>query len=324
VLELLGVSRRFGGLTALADVTLALPAGVTGLLGANGAGKTTLMRVVLGLVEPDRGTVRLHGAPVDATVRQRFGYLPEERGLYPRMRVRDQLVHLARLHGVDAPGARRRADAWLERLGLGDRGRERLDALSLGNQQRVQLAAALVHDPEVLVLDEPFSGLDPPGVELLTAVLAEHSRAGSVVLLSSHQLDLLERLCDRAAVLDAGRLVLAGPVDELRRRPGGQRWRVAVRDARDDWTAGLPARVVAREPAPREITAREITARGPAAREPAARAAPRTGGVQTVVVELDPGGEDALLDAARAGGTVVHLSRVEPTLADLYRAVTGP
>jgi len=211
VIELVHVSRAFGTIRALDDVSLRVPArSCVGFVGRNGAGKTTAMRVALGLVDADEGEVRWDGAPVTAADRRRIGYMPEERGLYPGMGAHEQLVHLARLAGLGRVEARRAATAWLERLGLGDRGGERVEQLSLGNQQRVQLAAALVHDPEVLILDEPFSGLDPIGVDLLAGVLREQIDAGAGVLFSSHQLDLVERLCDEVVVIDAGRVVHAG------------------------------------------------------------------------------------------------------------------
>jgi ABC-2 type transport system ATP-binding protein len=230
VLELEGLTRRFGATTALDDLTFSVPDGALyGFVGRNGAGKTTTMRIVLGVLAPDAGEVRWRGARVGRDERRRFGYMPEERGLYPKMRVRDQLIHLARLHGYDAGRAGSASDALLERLGIADRAGDRTEQLSLGNQQRVQLAAALVHDPELLVLDEPFSGLDPVGVDVLSEVLLERVRGGTAVLFSSHQLELVERLCEGVAIVEGGRLVAAGPVDQLRRtRSGGDRWTVQL------------------------------------------------------------------------------------------------
>ena len=172
------------------------------------------MRIVLGVLSADRGEVRWRGAPVNTDTRTRFGYMPEERGLYPKMRVRTQLTYLAALHGVDAPEAA--ADRWIERLGLTERAGDRVEELSLGNQQRVQLAAALVHEPELLVLDEPFSGLDPTGVDVLSGVLSEYAATGVPVVFSSHQLELVERLCEAVAIIKDGRLVASGDVEELR------------------------------------------------------------------------------------------------------------
>jgi ABC-2 type transport system ATP-binding protein len=185
-----------------------------GFVGPNGAGKTTTMRIVLGVLEPDRGSVLWDGAPVDLSVRRRFGYMPEERGLYPKMRVRRQLSYLAALHGVADPDAA--ATRWIDRLGLSERAEDRVEQLSLGNQQRVQLAAALVHEPSLLVLDEPFSGLDPVGVDVLSGVLQEYAATGVPVVFSSHQLELVERLCQAVAIIKDGRLVASGSVDALR------------------------------------------------------------------------------------------------------------
>ena len=219
MLELDGLTRRFGETVALRGLSFEVPEGsLYGFVGRNGAGKTTAMRIILGVLAADAGEVRWRGRPLDREARRRFGYMPEERGLYPKMRVLDQLVHLARLHGFGAAEARRSSEALLKRLGLAERAGDRTEALSLGNQQRVQLAAALVHDPELLVLDEPFSGLDPVGVDVLAAVLLERVRNGVAVLFSSHQLELVERLCDAVAIIEGGRLVASGPVAALRER----------------------------------------------------------------------------------------------------------
>jgi ABC-type Na+ transport system ATPase subunit NatA len=178
VLELRDLARRYGDVVALDGVSFTVDAGqMFGFVGPNGAGKTTTMRIILGVLAADRGDVLFRGAPVDFETRRRFGYMPEERGLYPKMRVRDQLVYLARLHGRDAGHARDAAERWIGQLGLTERAGDRVEQLSLGNQQRVQLAAALVHDPELLVLDEPFSGLDPVGVDVLSGVLSDYAGA---------------------------------------------------------------------------------------------------------------------------------------------------
>ena len=240
MLELQGLSRRYGDVVALDDLSFTVREGqMFGFVGPNGAGKTTTMRIVLGVLEPDRGEVRWRGRPVDAAIRRRFGYMPEERGLYPKMRVRDQLDYFARLHGLSAQEAGSAADYWIERLGVAERANDRVEQLSLGNQQRVQLAAALVHNPEVLVLDEPFSGLDPVGVDVLAEVLAERAADGIPVIFSSHQLELVERLCEAVAIINHGRLVAAGPVEELRASGGKRRYQVEVADAAGDWVADL-------------------------------------------------------------------------------------
>ncbi len=216
-LEVAGLGKRYGDVTALDGCSLTVrPGRVVGLLGPNGAGKTTTMRCIFGLVEPDRGEVRWCGAPIDREARLRFGYMPEERGLYPHMRVRAQLEYLARLSGLDRRAAADGVDRWLARLGLQERGEARLDALSHGNQQRVQLAAALVHDPVALVLDEPFAGLDPLGVEALSEVIRDLALGGTAVLFSSHQLDLVEDVCQDVVVIDHGRVVLDGELERLR------------------------------------------------------------------------------------------------------------
>ena len=220
-LEVVGLAKRYGDVVALDGCSVTVrPGRVVGLLGPNGAGKTTMMRCIFGLVEPDRGEVCWSGAPVDREARLRFGYMPEERGLYPHMRVRAQLEYLARLSGLDRRAAADGVERWLARLGLQERGEARLDALSHGNQQRVQLAAALVHDPVALVLDEPFAGLDPLGVEALSEVIRDLALGGTAVLFSSHQLDLVEDVCQDVVVIDHGRVVLDGELERLRAASG--------------------------------------------------------------------------------------------------------
>ena len=215
-LELCGLTRRFGALTALDNLTFSVPSGqVVGFLGPNGAGKTTTMRAIFGLIDLDAGTVRWNGSPVGAAQRRRFGYMPEERGLYPGMLVGEQLEYLGRLHGMTGRAAVSATQTWLEQLGIADRATSKLESLSHGNQQRVQLAAALVHAPELLVLDEPLAGLDPAGIDAIGEVLVQQARAGCCVLLSSHQLDLVEDLCDSVTIIDHGRLVVTGSVNEL-------------------------------------------------------------------------------------------------------------
>ena len=217
MLEFVGASKRFGSLVALDACTFAAqPGRLTGFLGPNGAGKTTAMRTVFGLVELDGGTVRWRGGPIGPRERSTFGYMPEERGLYSRMRVREQLVYLGRLCGRSIQDASRSVDMWLERLGLAARASDRLDTLSHGNQQRVQLIAALVNEPQLLVLDEPFAGLDPLAIAGLSELLSEVAAAGATVLFSSHQLELVEDICEDVVIVDHGRIVRAGDLSELR------------------------------------------------------------------------------------------------------------
>ncbi|HSI93399.1 MAG TPA: ATP-binding cassette domain-containing protein [Jiangellaceae bacterium] len=240
-LEFDGLTKRFGGRTALGGCTFAVrPGRITGFLGPNGAGKTTAMRAVFGLVRPDDGVVRWHGRPVGKADRLRFGYLPEERGVYPKMRVRDQLVYFGRLSGLSRTAAGGAADQWLGRLGLGERTRDRVEALSHGNQQRFQLAIALVNDPELLVLDEPFSGLDPLAVDTMMVLLRERAAAGVAVLFSSHQLDLVEDLCEDVVIIDHGRVVLSGRVDALRTKAAHRTLSLTVRSADTGWLPTVP------------------------------------------------------------------------------------
>ena len=228
MLALSNLSKRFGSLQALDRLSLSLEAGeIVGFVGANGAGKSTTMRIIMGVLAADHGTVTWKGSPVDAATRRAIGYMPEERGLYPRMKVAEQLVYLARLHGLSSSAAKAAADRWTERLGLEGRRGDEVQSLSLGNQQRVQLAAALVSDPELLILDEPFSGLDPVAVDVMSQVLLERAAAGVPTLFSSHQLDVVERLCDRVVIIRSGRLVADGTVPELQATET-PRWRVVV------------------------------------------------------------------------------------------------
>jgi ABC-2 type transport system ATP-binding protein len=291
VLELQGLTRRYGDLVALDDLSFTVAEDqMFGFVGPNGAGKTTAMRIILGVLAPDAGEVRWRGQPMNDEIRKHIGYLPEERGLYPKMRVRDQLEYLARLHGLSRTEAHDSAAYWIERLGVAERAGDRVEQLSLGNQQRVQLAAALVHGPELLVLDEPFSGLDPVGVDMLAAVLAERAAEGVPVVFSSHQLELVERLCEAVAIINRGRLVATGKVADLRAAGRTRRYRVGVDGAASDWVNGLAGATVVGKANGR------------------------------VVLELADGAdEQAVLDAARAAGRVTHFSAVERSLADLFR-----
>ena len=228
MLKITHLSKRYGSLQALDSLSFDVGAHeLVGFVGANGAGKSTTMRIIMGVLEGDGGTVTWNGAPVDAAARRRIGYMPEERGLYPKMKVGGQLTYLARLHGADRAGAERAAQEWTERLGLAERRGDDVQKLSLGNQQRVQLAAALIGDPGLLILDEPFSGLDPVAVDVMSEVLRERAAAGVPALFSSHQLDVVERLCDRIVIIRSGRLVAAGTIEELR-ATAAPHWRVVV------------------------------------------------------------------------------------------------
>jgi ABC-2 type transport system ATP-binding protein len=246
----------------------------------------------MGVLAASAGRVLWEGRPITREDRQRYGYMPEERGLYPRMKVAEQLEYLARLHGMPAADARRSVRRWTERLGVADRAGDEVQKLSLGNQQRVQLAAALVHDPQVLVLDEPFSGLDPTAVDSMAALLREHTRRGVPVLFSSHQLDLVERLCDRLVIMARGRVVAKGGADALRDE-GPVRYRFVLGgDA--GWMRGRPG-----------VLVEDVD--GPAA----------------LVEVLESGAEQALLSEAARRGPVHEFARVVPRLSEIYQEVTA-
>ena len=229
MLTLTGITKSYGQRRVLDDVAFTVANGrLTGFVGGNGAGKTTTMRIMLGVLQADAGTVSIDGTAVRPADRRRFGYMPEERGLYPKMPVAEQITYLARLHGVDKRTATTRTGELLERLELTQHAGDAVEKLSLGNQQRVQIAAALAHDPEVLVLDEPFSGLDPMAVDTVLGVLRETAARGVPVLFSSHQLDVVERLCDDVVVIAGGTIRAAGPQEELRKQAGPAAWELLV------------------------------------------------------------------------------------------------
>jgi len=292
VLNVDAVSRSFGDRQVLKDVSFAVTAGrITGFVGANGAGKTTTMRIILGVLAADSGQVTWRGAALDRPTRQRFGYLPEERGLYPKMSVTDQIVYLGQLHGMSRDDARRRTAELLDRLGLAERADDHVEKLSLGNQQRVQVAAALVHDPEVLVLDEPFSGLDPLAVETVLAVLRERASAGAPVLFSSHQLELVERLCDDLVIIADGMIRAAGSRAELRASYAEPRYAIEVA-ADAGWLRDQPGVTL-------------VVLDGPRA-----------------VFDLATGADDQeVLRAALARGPVRSFGPVQPSLTEIFREV---
>ena len=290
VLEIDHISKRYGDVVAVHDLSLDVSAGeLFGFVGRNGAGKTTTMRIVLGVLAADAGDVRFDGSPLTFESRRRIGYMPEERGLYPKMRVAEQLAYLGELHGMTDAAARASARHWLERFDLQGRGDDELQSLSHGNQQRVQLAAALVFAPELLVLDEPFAGLDPLAVDVMSAVLREQADAGIPVIFSSHELELVERLCDRVGIIDQGSMVAGGTVDELRKGGRERRW-VDVPAAPDGWGPNVPG-------------TRLVQADG-----------------SRMLFELDTDVDDqALLQAALATGPVREFEPFEPSLSELFR-----
>ncbi|MDN8595305.1 MULTISPECIES: ABC transporter ATP-binding protein [unclassified Corynebacterium] len=287
-LEIRDLHKRFGETHALDGMSFTVGDGeLYGFVGSNGAGKSTTMRIALGVLEADSGEVLLNGAPLDDATRRRIGYMPEERGLYGKEKILDQLVFLAQLHGVDKAAAKQRGTELLEELSLGERLNDKLDDLSLGNQQRVQLAASLIHDPDILILDEPFSGLDPVAVDVMSTMLSDRAANGVPVVFSSHQLDLVQRLCDRVGIVTRGRMVAEGTVDELRSQ-GPVRYKVGT-------------------------TARGWYPEGTALIDDAPN---------HVVLETTSTGDDQrILHAALTAGDVHEFSRVVPDLTDLFKEV---
>jgi ABC-2 type transport system ATP-binding protein len=293
MLEISDLSKRYGSVVALDGATFSVrPGRLVGFLGPNGAGKTTTMRCIFGLARPDRGTVEWNGRPIDRAARLRFGYMPEQRGLYPRMKVGDQLSYFAQQHGLSATAARGATKRWLDGLGLADRMGSRLETLSHGNQQRVQLGAALVHDPELLVLDEPFSGLDPLGIATMSEILRERAAAGVAVVFSSHQLDLVEDLCEDVAIISRGRIVAAGSIDQLRAASGRRHLEVEVVGSEASWIDGRP-----------ELSVIE-----------------RRGDLVRLLV-ADDVDLSAVLAAASAAGPVRRFAFQPPTLSELFMEV---
>ena len=296
MLEIVDLTKRYGPVVALDGASFtARPGRIVGFLGPNGAGKTTTMRCIFGLAMPDRGEVRWKGAPVDRDMRLRFGYMPEQRGLYPRMRVADQLSYFGQQHGMSGKAANAAAGTWLERMGLGDRAKSKLEELSHGNQQRVQLATALVHDPELLVLDEPFSGLDPIGIATMTDVVREQAAAGAGVVFSSHQLDLVEDVCEDVVIIARGRIVASGAIDELKAASGRQHLEIEVAGSKGDWLNGHDSLQVLE----------------------------RTGDRVKLLVDRDVD-LDGLLARARAAGEVRTFSYQPPKLSELFMEAVTP
>jgi ABC-2 type transport system ATP-binding protein len=292
MLELHGLTKRYGDLEALHDLSFSVqPGEIFGFVGANGAGKTTTMRVVLGVLEADSGTVLWDGDRITFAIRRKIGYIPEDRGLYPKMTILAQLNYFGRLHGLNRHDASVASKSWLERLGLADRATSQLQALSHGNQQRIQLAAALVFAPALLVLDEPFAGLDPVAVDAMSAVLRAQADEGRPVVVSSHQLDIVERLCDRVGIINHGQMVANGTVAELTAR-GPLRFWVDVPGAAMGWYDGVPGVSLVEQD-----------------------------GTRWLLQLDDDAGEQVLLRTALAIGPVHEFRRDRPALTQLFRDV---
>ena len=289
MLEIRELTRRFGDATAVDHVSFEVPTGqMTGFVGANGAGKTTTMRMIMGVLGTDGGEVLWQGRPITRLDRRTFGYMPEERGLYPKQPILDQLVYVAQLKGMERGVARSAVQELLDRFGLGDRRKDHLEKLSLGNQQRVQIIASVLPRPAALVLDEPFSGLDPLAVESMVDLLRDYTRHGVPVLFSSHQLELVERLCDQLVVLAHGRRVAAGTVSELR-DAGVPRFRLVLGgDA--GWVRDHDGLVVL-----------------------------DLDGATALVEVKEEGAEQRLVAEATSRGDVHEFVRVRPALSEIYR-----
>ncbi|GAA1498011.1 ABC transporter ATP-binding protein [Paeniglutamicibacter kerguelensis] len=291
MLEVRNLTRRFGERTVLHDVSFGVPAnGMTGFVGANGAGKTTTMRIIMGVLKAHGGGVLFNGEPLVDADRARFGYMPEERGLYPKQQVLDQLQYLGQLHGMGRHDARTEALNLLDRFGIADRTKDKLESLSLGNQQRVQVAASLMHHPTALILDEPFSGLDPIAVDSMSSLLAERAATGVPILFSSHQLDLIDQLCDNLVVLAEGKIVASGSAGELRARARSTHVMVTPPDA--GWLREMP-----------EVNVLDVA------------------GPRAVVEFADEESAQRILRAALDRGSVTEFAPQRPSLAEIYREV---
>ena len=297
-LEVRSLVRVFGAgdkqpVRAVDGVSFQAPSGqLTGFVGGNGAGKTSTMRMMMGVLAPTSGETLFGGRPITAADRRTFGYMPEERGLYPKQAVLDQLVYLGRLRGIPAVTARAEVLDHLDRLGLADRAKEHVEKLSLGNQQRVQIVAALMGSPRALILDEPFSGLDPAAVDGMVDLLREHTSRGVAVLFSSHQLDLVEKLCERLVILRQGEVVADGTPGELAAR-GVVRHRLVL-DVDTGWVRGVPG-----------VLAVDVD------------------GTSALVEVSDDDAAHRLLTTALERGTVREFAPVRPTLTEIYREVAS-
>lgn len=290
MLSVQGLTKSFGNTRAVQDISFDVPAGMTGFVGGNGAGKTTTMRMIMGVLSPDAGQVLWNGTPTNREIRRGFGYMPEERGLYPRQKVLEQIVYFGKLFGRDGGAAKRDGLELLERFNLADRQDDLLDSLSLGNQQRVQIAVAVIGRPDFLVLDEPFSGLDPDAVDSMADLLREYNARGVPILFSSHQLELVERLCDNLTVLSRGRVVASGSRESLQ-RSGRIRHRLRM-NTDVGWVRDA------------QVSVLDVAG-------------------DTAILDLaDQAEADRLLNEAIGRGSVIEFAELVPSLSEIYREVS--
>jgi ABC-2 type transport system ATP-binding protein len=301
VVDIQSITKRFAGHTAVKQLSMKVPRGsIYGLLGPNGAGKTTTIRMVMNIIVPDEGRIALFGSPGSGReMSQRIGYLPEERGLYRKMKVLDLVVFLAETKGVPRREAKRQAKTWLERLGLSDWMQKRVNDLSKGMQQKVQFISTVLHEPELLILDEPFSGFDPVNTQLMKDVVVELARGGATVVFSTHIMEQAEKLCDSVCIIALGKKVLDGSMAEVKRQHGGRHVILAV----DDGGAGLQ-RILA----DRSLVERADDYRKYAEVELAANADP-----QRLLEEI-----------VRSGARVSRFEIAEPTLNKIFVDLVGP
>jgi ABC-2 type transport system ATP-binding protein len=290
------VSRSFGSVAAVRDVSFTVErGGIFGLLGPNGAGKTTTMRMILGIYVPDGGSIRWNDRTLDLKIRRTFGYLPEERGLYGKMKVREHLIYFGKLHGVAPEAAAKRADHWMETLGIAKYAKRTCSELSKGNQQKVQMASAIIHAPDLLVLDEPFSGLDPMNAQTMLDCIRSLAAEGTSLILSSHQMFQIEDACSSFCIVGDGLVRASGSLGDLR--------------------AAFPTRVVRVSPDLPEIRA-AFAARG--------AAEPRVNAPGTLEYEFDATTDfRALLRDVVAAGPVESFERREPSLGQIYARALG-
>lgn len=293
-LSVYNITKDFRDVRAVDHLTIEIKTGsIFGFLGPNGAGKTTTIRMILDIIKPDTGSVTWKGKPLSRHPRGTFGYLPEDRGLYPKMRVEEHLVFLARLNGLSKKDAVNKTKAMIERFRLEEYRNKRIEELSKGNQQKVQTISALIHEPEILFLDEPFSGLDPVNADLLKQLLLEGNKQGQTIVFSSHRMEQVEELCQDICILDHGKLVLAGNLREIKQQMGRQYLHIAVDGNQDFWRKFPELELVMQTP---EYLAFKLNDR-----------------VDT----------NAILLAASQAGQVLHFELALPTLNQIFVSKVG-